>query len=96
MTTTTRFATAQAADALVGSDEGTHGKPGYYRVYETVTGKRYATYSFAGANATRCTEEQAKADTDGRIVKFPKAQAGIREAQAELKRLQTELRRVQD
>lgn len=53
--------------ALIGSDEGTHGKPGYHRLYEEIDGNRYATYSFAGSNATRCTIEQAEADTDGRI-----------------------------
>lgn len=56
--------------ALIGTDEGTHGKPGNHRLYEEIGGTRYATYSFAGSNATRCTVEQAEADTDGRIRMF--------------------------
>ncbi len=78
--------------ALVGSDSGTHGKPDRHDIYEEITGERYATYSFAGANATRCTEEQAKADTNGRIRIFPNATADMRAAQRELRELR--LRRV--
>ena len=78
--------------ALVGADEGTHGKPLNHRIYEEITGERYATASFAGSNASRCTEESAQADTEGRIRYFPNATKEIRAAQAELKRLKTELR----
>lgn len=72
---------------LVGSDEGTHGKPDAHRIYEEITGERYATYSFAGSNASRCTEERAKADTNGRIIYYPIATAEILELRAELNRL---------
>ena len=65
---------------LVGSDEGTHGTPLNHRVYEEITGERYATASFGGSNATRCTEQSAIDDTNGRIVKFPSATAEIRNA----------------
>jgi hypothetical protein len=80
--------------ALVGSDEGTHGKPQTYRVYEEITGERYAVRSFAGANGSRCSELEAREDTEGRLIHFPESQRGMREKQAELKRLWKELREV--
>ena len=67
--------------ALIGSDSGTHNKPGIHNVYEEIDGTRYATYSFAGSNATRCTVESAEQDTDGRIREFPgekQRMAGLR------------------
>jgi hypothetical protein len=70
-TTQERIKEIEATErALIGTDEGTHGKPGYHRIYEEISGERYATYSFAGSNATRCSVESAYADTDGRIRQF--------------------------
>lgn len=77
--------------ALVGSDEGTHGKPLSYRIYEEITGERYATASFAGSNATRCSEQSAFDDTEGRIRTFPLATADIRAKQRELRELRAVL-----
>jgi hypothetical protein len=79
--------------ALVGTDEGTHGQPLTLRIYEEITGERYATASFAGSNATRRTEESAQADTKGRIRLFPLATAEIRRHAAELKQLRLNLLR---
>lgn len=84
----------QSPRALVGSDEGTHGKPLSHRIYEEITGDRYATASFAGSNATRCTVQSALEDTEGRIIWFARSQAEITERQAELKRLRAELHRA--
>src|SRR4051812_25435196 len=50
---------------LIGSDAGTHGKPLTHRIYEEISGERYATASFAGSNATRCTEQSALDNTEG-------------------------------
>lgn len=89
----TRIAELEATPrALVGSDEGTHGQPLNHRLYEEITGERYATASFAGSNATRCTEESAYADTKGRVQIFPNATHDMREAQRELKELRKALR----
>lgn len=70
---------------MIGTDTGTHGKPGYHYIYETITGEKYAMYSFAGSNKTRCTVEQAEQDTDGRIRVLTGNQDRIRAAQADLK-----------
>ncbi len=75
--------------ALIGSDSGTHGKPDKHNLYEEISGERYATYSFANNNATRCTIEQAEADTNGRIRMFSgeiARMAGLRRELAKLKR----------
>lgn len=74
--------------ALVGSDEGTHGTPRSYRIYETIRGKRYAMKSFADNNPTLCTEEEANRDSGGRMRHFPTAQAEIRAKQVELRKLE--------
>lgn len=37
------------ADLLVGTDEGTHGRPETVRVYERLDGTRYAVHRFAGS-----------------------------------------------
>lgn len=55
---------------LIGSDSGTHGQPDCHNIYEEITGERYATYSFANSNASRCSIEQAHQDTHGRIRMF--------------------------
>lgn len=81
--------------ALVGSDAGTHGKPGLHRLYEEITGERYATYSFSGANAGRCSEQSAYDDTDGRVIIFPNETNRIRGLQRELKQLQKQLREME-
>lgn len=78
--------------ALVGSDEGTHGTPENHRVYEEITGERYAVYSFGGASGSRCTEQSAIDDTKGTIRSFPNETARIRSLQAELARLRKQLR----
>lgn len=75
--------------ALIGSDSGTHGKPDQHNIYEEISGERYATYSYANSNATRCTVEQAEADTNGRIRMFTgeiARMAGLRRELAQLKR----------
>jgi len=78
--------------ALVGSDEGTHGQSINHRIYEEITGQRYALAQFNGSNWTRCTEESARKDTEGRIRIFPNATAEMREAQRELAELRKQLR----
>jgi hypothetical protein len=78
--------------ALVRCDEGTHAKPATHRVYEEITGERYGVRSFAGANGTRCTEQEAEEWTAGKLNWFKESQKDIRAAQAELKRLKKELR----
>lgn len=75
--------------ALIGSDGGTHGKPDCHNLYEEISGERYATYSFANSNASRCTIEQAEADTNGRIRMFTgeiNRMASLRRELAQLKR----------
>ncbi len=79
--------------ALIGSDEGTHGKPGNYRLYEEITGERYAVYSFAGANGSRCTIQEATDETEGRINWFASSQVEIDGLQKELEGLRTKLRK---
>ncbi len=78
--------------ALVGSDEGTHGKPSRIRVYEEISGERYAVYSFANGNGSRISEEEANEETEGRMRVFPNETAKIREKQTELKKLEKMLR----
>ena len=73
--------------ALVGSDQGTHGMPLQQSVWEEITGERYGTASFAGSNATRCSEQSVYDDTEGRVITFPNQQAEMREKQRELKEL---------
>lgn len=80
--------------ALIGSDEGTHGKPGNFRLYEEITGERYAVYSFAGANGSRCTIQEATDETEGRINWFKNSQAEIDGLQKELDTLRTQLRKA--
>lgn len=80
-----RIAVLEKTDrVLVGTDEGTHRMPLTHRIYEDITGHRYATAKFGGSNATRCTERSAVEDTEGRIIYFSNATAGIRELRAEL------------
>lgn len=80
--------------ALVGSDSGTGSPNDEHNIYETITGERYATHSFANANATRCTEDQAKEDTQGYLRYFPNAIAEIRAKARELKALREKLRKA--
>ena len=81
--------------ALVGSDTGTHGQPDQHSIYEEIDGARYAVYSFAGANGSRCTVEQAEADTRGRIRWFAGEQDRMAELRAELRALRQEQYRRQ-
>lgn len=74
--------------ALVGSDEGTHGNPRTYRIYETITGDRFGKTSLGGNNATDCTEASAAANTAGRMRHFPSATKEIRAKREELKKLE--------
>lgn len=77
--------------ALIGTDEGTHGKPGTYRIYAAVTGGEYATYSFAGANASRCTVAEAEEGTAGRIRWFAASRKEVAAKRKELESLRKEL-----
>lgn len=81
--------------ALVGSDEGTHGTPGNHRLYEEITGERYAVYSFGGANGGRCSEQSMHDDTEGRVIIFPNETKRIRALQTELKGLRRQLEKIQ-
>lgn len=80
--------------ALVGSDQGTHSTPLNHSVYEEITGERYAVASFGGANGSRCTEAEAKAETNGRLRDFPGETARIRGLQRELAKLRESLRKA--
>ena len=80
--------------AMIGSDQGTGSPNDKHDIYEEISGERYAVYSFAGANGTRCSVEDAERDTQGRIRMFPNAQAEMRELRAELKRLREQLRKM--
>lgn len=80
--------------ALVGSDEGTHSKPLNHRLYEEITGERYAVASFSGSNGTRCTEQSAYEDTEGRVIVFHKETSRIRGLQLELIQLRKKLANV--
>lgn len=87
-----RIATLAAEPrALIGSDEGTSSAPDSHRIYEEITGERYATYSFAGSNATRCTVESAEADTHGRIRWFRGEMRRIAGLRAELEAARKQL-----
>jgi len=77
--------------ALVGADEGTHSHPDAHRIYETVLGERFATYSFGGSIATKCSESEARKDTHGRIIDFPNETARIRALADELRTLKRKL-----
>lgn len=84
-TTTERIAELEATPrALIGSDEGTHGAPTTHRLYEEITGERYAVRQFGGDNGTRCTIEDAREGTNGRIIDFPNSLSQMRAAQREL------------
>jgi hypothetical protein len=80
--------------ALVGSDEGTHGKPLHQRIYEEITGERYGTASFGGNNASRCSEKSVFDDTEGRVILFNNETARIRGLQKELQELRKLLSRM--
>lgn len=81
--------------ALVGTDEGTHGKPGHYYLYETITGERYAMHSFANSNKTRCESVAAAVEeTDGYMRHFGNAEEKIREAAKRLRGLRAELKKL--
>ena len=79
--------------ALIGCDEGTHGKPLNHRIYEEITGERYAVASFGGNNGTRCTVEEAQEATCGRIRMFPEAVKEMAALRRKLAELRNELRR---
>lgn len=79
--------------ALVMTDEGTHSKPATHHVWEEITGERYATRQFGGANATRLESVQEAMDlTHGRMRDLNDNQASIAHARAELKALREESR----
>lgn len=77
--------------ALIGTDEGTHVKPTTYRLYEEISGERYAVKSFGGATISRCTVADAD-ETDGRIRMFPGEMTRMATLRAELRRLEASLR----
>lgn len=100
MKTRTRSQIRQDIDRLLGekrvllaTDEGTHSMSRCYDVWGTVAGERYATTSLAGANATRCTEEEARVGTAGRMQVFEAAAERLDELRENLKRLQEEMRK---
>lgn len=78
--------------ALIGTDEGTHATPTNYRIYEEITGERYAIKSFARNNGTRWTVEEAEDNTDGRIKMFRGEMARMSALRAELRKLEEEIR----
>lgn len=80
--------------AMIGSDQGTGSPNDKHDIYEEIGGERYAVYSFAGSNGTRCTVEDAERDTQGRIRMFPNSQAEMRELRAELRNLRDQLRKM--
>jgi hypothetical protein len=80
--------------SLIGSDSGTGSPNDQHDIYEEISGERYAVYSFAGSNGSRCSVEDAERDTQGRIRWFPIAQREMRELRAELSRLQDLLRKA--
>lgn len=80
---------------LIGSDEGTHAQPRTYRLYEEISGEKYATTSFGGNNATRCTIEEAIEAIDksqGRLIWFGSTQQELRDLRKELTALKEELK----
>ncbi len=78
--------------ALVGSDEGTHSEPLNHRLYEEITGERYAVASFANSNGSRINVDEAHDDTKGSIRYFPVATAEIREKANELRELRKQVK----
>ncbi len=77
--------------ALIGTDEGTHNKPTLFRIYEEITGERYAVKSFGGNNGTRWTVEEAEDNTEGRIRMFRGEMSRMSALRAELRKLEEEL-----
>lgn len=80
--------------ALIGTDEGTHAQPTLYRIYEEITGERYAIKSFAHSNGTRWTVEEAEHNTDGRIKMFRGEMARMSALRTELRKLEHEIRSI--
>ena len=78
--------------ALIGTDEGTHSKPTMFRIYEEITGERYAVKSFSNNNGTRWTVEEAEDNTEGRIKMFRGEMARMSALRSELRRLEEELK----
>lgn len=74
-------------DALVGTDEGTHGKPSTWRLYESIDGRKYAVKSFANSTGSTYSWEHAEQHTEGRIRMFPIAQSELAAARRELNEL---------
>lgn len=73
-----RIAALEATpQALVASDEGTHGGPKTYRVYRDIRGNVYAAKYHGGTLISSTTVEVAERDTDGRLVRFGKADGEI-------------------
>ena len=78
------------ADAMVGTDEGTHSKPAYHYVYETITGSRYGVRR-AGSHSSTITEAEADERTDGRIRHLAANESDIRAVAREIKELRKTL-----
>ncbi len=81
--------------ALIGSDEGTHGKPTSHRIYEEISGERYAIRSHGNSNGTRWTVEEANDETEGRIRMFRGEMARMSALRRELRSLEKELRNAE-
>lgn len=77
--------------ALIGTDEGTHNKPTLWRIYEEISGERYAVKSFAGNNGTRWSVEEAEDLTDGRMRMFRGEMARMSSLRKELRTLEEQL-----
>jgi hypothetical protein len=80
----------------IGTDQGTHSDPTHYDIWEEISGERYATVQHANANATRCTVEEAEADTHGRIRMSKDAQAEMKELRVELAAAKKALAKLTD
>lgn len=94
-TAAARIKELEATDrALVGSDEGTHGKPGKFNLYEEITGERYAVYSFGNANGSRCPVQEALDETEGYMRFFGRAEREMRAKQSELRGLRDRIRKA--
>jgi hypothetical protein len=82
----------QTPRAMIGSDEGTHGNPATWRIYEEITGYIYAIRAFGGAaHTTHYTVAEVEESTHGRINWFAEAKADVSRLQTELKHLRKAL-----
>lgn len=72
------IAALEAAREMIASDSGHHARPRITALYETATGERYGTTSYAGANPVRCTVAEAQDGAIGPLHIWPDAVARIR------------------